>query len=479
MIFLHAKCVCARAHVGAPFVFSLKGCLGKTAQIFFALVLFCAFTIFTSCKNESNTVHLWTNQKEFASYAESFNASQDTYRVIVEYKQSPVEALAKLENSKNASLPDIIVGPWLKNETVRKNFASLNSLFAKDADQDTSNKLYTSDFYPKLLELGNINGAQYLLPVSFNLPLIIFDQKNSSYVQDSFQISVEKLRIVASQFNERAKNGTYTAMGFSALWDEDFMYVVSKLFGANYAESGELFSYDEKALNTAIYFLKDWSAKQNSSTEAEDDFKFKYLYSPVQNLVSTDRCLFGYTKSDVFFALPQERIQNIDFRWLCNSSQTEIAVADKMIYMGRYKKSPNKKAADAFMLWFLNETTQQKLLARSFDLQLTAQSFGISGGFSSLVLVNERAFPLYYPSLFGHLPKANMLSVPNILPEKWEDIKEKVIIPYIAESVRANIGDASGTSDAGTSGTGGTSASAGAKTVKSLTARISEWQKAN
>ena len=388
-------------------------------------------------------VHIWTDQSAFASYAELFNASQDSYHVIVEYKASPVTSFPAVQQPQ----PDIVIGTWLKNEKVRKNFLPLEYLF-------DDIKLSAKDFYPQLLELGNIKNKQYLLPVSFNLPVIIFSEENQQFVDDNFMLSVAQIREAGKNFNVQNKNGSYSAMGFSPRWNADFMYVVSKLFDTQYAENKVLFSFDETALQNAVAYLRSWSA-DNTSTVHEDDFQFKYLYNPVYKLVTSGKCLFGYTKSDELFALPSDRLQNIDFRWIHQNNN--IAVADKLIYMGVYRKTANLDGAQAFILWFLNEHTQKQLLERSVSMNLSTKSFGISGGFSSIKNVNERFFPLSYPLLYGHLPTADYLSPPNILPARWEDIKKRVVIPYLEEVVAAETPE----------------------TVKDMETRMKSWVKMN
>lgn len=388
------------------------------------MVLVSAVAVY-SCSKQGNTVVIWTDQGEFASYAELFNASQDRFKAIVQYQKSPASAFPPVKGEQ----VDILIGPWLKNEKVRKNFLSLDYLF-------DDIKLSAKDFYPQLLQLGNIQEKQYLLPVSFNLPLVIFSSDNQQYITDNFMLSIDELREAGSRFNVQTKNGAYTAMGFSPRWFGDFMYVVSRLFGTAYAENETLFSYNSASLAKTVRYLRDWSREVNTSTAVEDDFQFKYLYNPSYKLVTEGRCLFAYMKSDEFFTLPTDRLQNIDFRWIHN--EKNIAVADKLVYMGIYKKTRNLDAAQAFLLWFLNEKTQKQLLERSAKMNLSTKTFGIAGGFSSLRTVTERTFPVHYGILYGHLPPAEYLSTPNILPAKWEDIKARVIVPYLEEAVTEN-----------------------------------------
>ncbi len=389
-----------------------------------AVIAAASFLIFRSGEKTQVAV-LWTDEAEFASYAELFNTSQDTYRVVVTYKPNPVDAFPPAKDDQ----PDIVVGAWLKNSKIRSNFKPLDYLFGD---------LYINPqiFYPQLLELGNVQGNQYLLPVSFNLPAIIFSTKNQQFIEDDFMLSLDQIRQAGASFNKQTKNGDYTAIGFSPRWTPDFLYLTAKLKKANFQETETAFSWDAAALKDTIAYLKDWTETVNTSAVTEDDFQFKYLYNPAYKLVTGDRCLFAYLTSNELFRHPREKLQDIEFRWIQENGR--ISIADRIIYMGLYKKSKHTEAAEAFIIWFMNEATQKALLERSRDMGILDRSFGISNGFSAIKNVNERVFPLFYPLLLGHLPPQETLMTPNILPKDWDKQKEQIVIPYLAEAVVAD-----------------------------------------
>ena len=83
----------------------------------------------------------------------------------------------------------------------------------------------------------------------------------------------------------------------------------------------------------------------------------------------------------------------------------------------------------------MKESSQKAILERQSKMNLSTATFGIADGFSSIKSVNERVFPVYYPILFRNLPVAEYITSPNILPSRWESIKEKVIMPYLLAAV--------------------------------------------
>ena len=61
-------------------------------------------------------------------------------------------------------------------------------------------------------------------------------------------------------------------------------------------------------------------------------------------------------------------------------------------------------------------------------------TFGIAGGFSALMDVNADVYPSHYRVLLGNLPSQENLAFGNILPHRWNMIKEKAILPYLLDA---------------------------------------------
>ncbi len=390
------------------------------------IILFLLTTqiLFFSCtKNEENKIAvIWTDRTDFISYCEVFNNSQDKYKVIVEYKENPADAIINAEVQ-----PDIVVGPWLKGKSARGNFRKINNLFGED-------KINKDDFYPELLNLGNISNNQYLLPVSFNLPMIIFSSAVKSQIKNGFTISPDEMRDASIQFN-KINGGVYSRMGFSPRWCDEFLYMTAKGFNSSFEEENDFFSWNDKSLQNAIAYIRNWSKEINSSARAEDEFKFKYLYDSPYSLVRNGHCLFYYVSSNELFSMPPKQLENIDFRWLSFNDKTPLN--DDILYAGICSKAKNKKAAEAFFIWFFNEKTQKQLLDRSNQMKLMVSSFALAGGFSGLRQVTEKLLPRYYPLLLAHLPQTGNIHTPHILPSNWLKLKREIVMPYLKDACSA------------------------------------------
>ena len=377
---------------------------------------------------EEHRVVIWTSCSEFAQYIELFNKTHKDNRAILVYKDN---SALSLPPAKDELVPDIIVDSWLRNEAFNRSFCSLDYLF--------DNQILTSEiFYSQLLEAGRRKHIQYLLPVSFNLPAIIFSNENKDLVTDSYTLTMQQIREISSPFNQKNKNDSYTRMGFTVLSNPDFTYLATKLNGVKFHEEKGQIVWDEAKLQQTANLLKEWIVTDNGSVQIEEDFAFKYLFMPNYRQVTSGRTLFAYTNSASLFKMLKEQNLDIDYRWIVQDKS--IPISDSLMMMGIYKDCNNKVGATEFIRWFFQSESQREILERKESMGLETEMFGISGGFSSVRDVTEHILPVYYTHLLTNLPPSQMFSLPQILPPRWESYKFMVVEPYLHNAVSAEDG---------------------------------------
>lgn len=405
----------------------MKAKLKKTAYFIFSLFFVPAF--FTGCGHKDKkyeTFIIWTDREEIVSYTELFNSVQDDVKAVVVYKSRIANSLPPARDEER---PDLIIGSWLKNAGIRKYFRPLDGILSADA-------VDAGTFYAPLLEYGKIAGAQFLLPVSFNLPLVIFSKKNENLLTEKYCLKVDQIRDTAALFNKKNEKGLWTNMGFGPSWDDEFIYTVSKKFGPCFTEKGNSFVWDDGKIQLTADYIKNWTTEKNESTTAEQDFEFKYLYTPKYRQIEQDRTLFAYTTSGELFSIPSEQFGVLDYRWL--SINGKLPVEDDIVSLGIYKKAQNPRRAEIFIKWFFNGENQRLMLERTDKMNLDTASFGIASGFSAVKSVNEFAFPIYYKNLMGNLPIEELLSAPESFPARWESLKERVVFPYLRSVIQTD-----------------------------------------
>lgn len=409
----------------------MNKCKSTVVRVVLITVFLSVFPFFTGCskKTSANRIVIWTSCREFAQYIEYYNRSHQEDNAILVYKENPALSLSQVKDEEK---PDIVVASWLPSDSTQKNFISLDYLF--DHQQ-----ISTSMFYSQLLQVGKVRQSQYLLPVSFNLPAVIFSLDNSSFVTDSYTLSLEQIRSIASSFNQKNSKGVYTKIGFAPLGNNDFLYLVTKLFNADFHQEKNRISWNQTQLDKSLAYLKDWIISENTSAQTESDFTFKYLFMPYYRQVTSGRTLFAYTSSDEFFKVMKDQNHKIDYRWICNDGS--IPINDSYTMMGIYKKSRNKVGAANFLLWFFQPQTQKEILERKESLGLQTEFFGIAGGFSSVREVNEHILPTFYTQMLSNLPPAQMLSLPNKLPAQWVSYRRMVVEEYLQQNLNDEDGN--------------------------------------
>ena len=392
-------------------------------RIINVLIIFSAVFLISCFDNES--AQIWTDRGEFALYAEYFNNAQNQFKVSVRFVESPAEELFSSSGMGKKDVPDIVAASWLKNSLTGSYFRSLESLFG-------ANKLSRSIFYPRLLAIGRIDRNQYLLPVSFNIPALIFSRDRAQDLSNQFTIDFDEIKSLSKNFNI-VNRGVYSRMGFSPLWDDDFLFTSAFLSGTSFREAEPL-AWDSSALEKSMLFINNWTDEINTSTQAEDDFTFKYFYEPPEKLIQSGRILFSYMESSKLFLLSEESKNALDFRWVME--QNRIPLTEDSVYIGIPKRAKSQKAARTFIQWFFRIENQRKLLEYTRTNRVNESIFGICGGFSALSPVTEQIYPLFYPELLGRMPPSEYFTLTNVLPANWVVIKERVILPYLHDRAR-------------------------------------------
>ena len=386
------------------------------------LLALCIF--FSSCREEEQKrIIIWTSCAEFAQYTELFNNTHQGSNAVIVYKENPAQ---ELPPAKDELPPDIVIGSWLCTDKTSRQFKSLDYLF----DRQT---ISSSMFYEQLLESGKVRKTQYLLPVSFNLPAVIFSNSNSSRVSENYTLTLDQIKSAGMNYNEKNKKGTFSKIGFIPSANADFLYLTTKLYGADFREEKGQIVWNDLRLRNAVNYMRDWITSTNDSVQEEQDFAYKYLFMPDYRQVTSGRTLFAYTTSNKMFGNMKAQELDIDYRWVTGDGF--IPIEDSFTMMGIYKKAQNEQGATEFLSWFFNSENQQAIIERKIDMNLNNEMFGIADGFSSIRDVTEHVLPVYYNQLLTNLPPSKLLKVPQKLPARWDSYKAVVVEPYLNEAI--------------------------------------------
>ena len=393
-------------------------------RFFFAAILLAAFSILSSCdETEQSRIIIWTSSAEFAQYTELFNFTHPGSNAVIVYKENPAQ---ELPPAKDELPPDIVIGSWLCTDKTQKQFKSLDYLF----DRQT---ISSSMFYSQLLEAGKIRKTQYLLPVSFNLPAVIFAESNKDYISENYTMTLDQIKAAGLSYNEKNKKGTFSRIGFLPSANDDFLYLTTKLYRVDFREEKGQIVWSDLRLRNVVSYDRDWIINTNSSAQEEQDFAYKYLFMPDYRQVTSGRTLLAYTTSNKMFGYMKSQELNIDYRWIAGDDF--IPIEDSLLMTGIYTKARNEQGATEFLTWFFDSENQKEILERKIQMELNNEMFGIADGFSSLRDVTEHVLPIYYNQLLTNLPPAQLLKVPQKLPARWDSYKSVVVEPYLNAAI--------------------------------------------
>jgi hypothetical protein len=350
-----------------------------------------------------------------APAVEHFNAAQHEFRTELRYVD-PLYTSVRLAETP----PDLVVGSAI--EALRPHLRSLDDIVDGDP-------LDADAFYRSQLEQLRWDGDLKLLPVSFNLPMMVFQDGDLRNTYGAVLDPQAVLKLSLDHVQER--DGRLTSLGYSPRWSLDFAYSVLRVFGVTFQEAGETLSWDHERLDAAISRLASWGDGTEEWLEREQAFSHRYLYEPPPKLIRSGRIRFAYDESHRFFSAPEEQTRGLAFRWL--GAVGAIPVLDTQTLLGIPHRAGNVAGARAFTAWLLQESTQHELLA--WTTRTTATGFGAVGGFSGLWRVNEELFPRYYPELGDAMPSGGWMEFPPPAPALWPQTKSQVILPWIDDMI--------------------------------------------
>lgn len=364
-------------------------------------------------------VRLATSRPEIAAYAERYNARQDEFRVEVRWRESPARAVLDEEGF------DVVIGEELAAASVMDRLEGLGDIVKPG-------RLDPALFYPGLLAMGSRDNRPLAVPLSFDLPAMVFLRGALPDDLPSLTIELETVRSLARGMNAIGKGGGLATVGFSPLWNPEALLLAARLFGARLrAGRGGALSWDPQGLQASVEFTRSWIAEDNGGAALDRAFAERNLVQqPWERLLASRKILFALMPFTEFLAIPEEVRRDLDFRWLARAGA--IPVRDTVLFAAVPRTAGNKRGAKAFLEWFAGPAAQREMAEVNQSLRLGV--FGVTSGFPALVALNEKDLPQLHPSLLGRVPPPALLSFPESLPSGWSRLRDEVLLPWLEAS---------------------------------------------
>lgn len=376
----------------------------------------------TACSQAPRVSTLYSNIPELALYAEIYNASQTSYRIIPEFHGNPQELLMA-----SGSPADMVAGNLKMPPQPLDRLASLDFIFDRSGES-------RKDYYEGILNQGQHQGVQVLLPLSFNLPLII-GQKDS-FPEDWPGVLVEAGDLIAHSSTQNRPQKSPPVLGYSLRWSN--LQVESLLFSSGWTPA----LTPEGALVIPpdvpeAFFKTLTSMRDMNGGSFEDRFTAKYLPGQGLKLLSDRRVIFYPSTLRDHLSLPTGQLDALDFRFPALAGKVWATDDPVMLAFPRGSRQP--EAAGDFAAWLMRKKTQIMLLETSADLQL--KSFGIAGGLSSLYEITEEHITRTTLELTKPVPGRKDLIFPPALSQDWSEFTGQVLHPWISKKISGTVSE--------------------------------------
>ncbi len=384
------------------------------------------------CARPAAVVELWSDRAELAAYVDAFNAAGGPVKVALTYAPRPGGRLMS-----GAAAPDLLFGSGLASPELHGLLAPLDRLL--------HSRLAADEYYPKLLAAGAAGGRQFTLPFSFNLPVVVFARAEAPPDIDQSVLSDEEIRRLADQFDAHARSLDEAPggrdpesaedqpplpgrLGIPLLWNEGLIYLLAQAHGAGFAAAEEgTVAIDRALLAATVGAVHDWLQSGPGGIAGHRRFADVYLHLPLHQLVIEGRILLYVTDIASYARLPEEKRELLDFRWLTVDGR--IPLLEDYRSFAVPAAADNPAGAALFLRWISQPPIQAHLLGAANFTWL--RGFGLAGGVPALREVSERMLPRSHAFLFGRMPDAALLRVPEPPPIDWAAARRELVEPWL------------------------------------------------
>ncbi|MDA3850798.1 MAG: hypothetical protein PF447_05965 [Spirochaetaceae bacterium] len=370
---------------------------GNLYLLFFILIL-------NGCRSGTpDNIKLLSDSPETLLPIEYFNSIQEDIRV--EFIYTKRLDLQKLDQQKY----DLLIS---------RNLSS--PVFLEKLAIPPNQEKFADKYYPALTSPYLLRKSPVLIPLSFDLPLIIYRDDQFSD-PPPFTISFEELDELSTL---PATDEALSQMPFSPLWDGRYLRARLLFSGEDFQEQGK-FNYDQEKLSLFMADQREWLMENQGEKALE--FSRKYRYIPDIQLLNQGRLDFLYMELSEYLTQQESLSKALEFSYLSNS-QKECLPLD-VLYMAITSQGSNHRQMEQFIDTLLSKDFQKDFLLWKDSLR--EDSFGFMGGLSSLPEVNRYVLSDYYQQLSLRMIQAEQLHPTPSLPENWIDLAPDVIDKWL------------------------------------------------
>ncbi len=376
-------------------------------QAILFIVILTLLYLLVSCVKAPEVIHILTDRKELTTAIELYDAAHDDLIITMRHVSAVDASLIDSEN------PDIVIAADLSAAEIILELQTLDAPY---------------DGYQAIEGPKNSRSQSYLLPLSFQLPLIMGLSSTMDSLPDASTVRPEELRKAASRLRITDEEGRITSLGFSPSWDPESFVDLWMARDPKSVEKG-IEGVDNEDIREIVIEAGEWIFESVGSAAADEAFNTKYRYVPDEKLLNNKRILFARTDLESWAKLPDSISGMLDIRYFRGERSIPVL---SIVSAGIPKHSGNKESAEEFLSWLRAADTQELLMSRWERDGITV--FGFFGGLSAEPSVNQGILLDRYPEMKGMIPEAHYLDGPESVPHRWKRIRIEVVAPWFAEA---------------------------------------------
>ncbi len=366
-------------------------------------LVFVGIILQTSCTPAPKKLKILTDRTEMASAVEIYRGLNRNIIITLHHVSSVNASILQKEQ------PDLVIASHLNAPELTRGFRTIH---------------LSPPMYPALRQ-NNTAGPATLIPLSFEMPLVMGLQTTMAALPDAACVRPEELQAAAKTFIRRNKEKRILHLGFSPLWDA--------LFLTDFLAARDITLFQEGWENTAdaairpiTEELNEWITDGADDINSEREFNLRYRYIPDEYLIMQERIQFARTDFSTWNRLPDTVSRNLDIRYLQGNRSIPVI---RVVSAAIPQKNISPKTAEKFIQWLTKPETQKQLMGRWEKDGI--QVFGFLGGLSANPVVNETVLQDRFPSFRGMIPENHLLAVPSTVPHRWKRIRNEVVAPWI------------------------------------------------
>lgn len=361
--------------------------------------------LFSCNTREQIVLRILTDQADFIPVAEFYNSRQEQIRLIPLYKDYLTEdEIKSLE-------PDLLISRDLGNQS----FDSILKPIQMPA-------LWEEKIYSSLIENQIQSEKIYAIPLSFDLPVILYREDYFSQEMPPFMISPQQLMDLTEK---DLQEGPLKHLTFSPLWEKSYLRYYLQLQGENFTD-GQDFAYNAEDLQSTLDEQKVWL--EETLEGRGKAFSIKYRYIPDIQLLHQGRLDFVCMGLQEFLSYQESIRKGLQFSYLALHGKIR---PDSVLYASLTRKGSRYETECVEVLdTLLDQNFQNDFL--NWKITLRDESFAYMEGLSSLSDINQYILPQVYKELDSRIFQPDQLLPVLETPPYWSALSEEVVETWLS-----------------------------------------------